>query len=476
VAPARIRGTIAAAGAGLALLALLAAGCASSSPDGAEVERVDTGNALERPTALAFRPNHPGELWVTNQGGDSITIVGGADGDAPTTVTRQDGYAEHFVARPSGIAFDRTGAYFAVSNDSTNDVRDMTFRLNPERNRHFKNNNFMGPTLFNANTYARAGQSKRYLDDWPQPGWGHDPPDDVQRHECPDRYWSTEAQACRWPREGSHLDMLHGDPRSAGIAHNFTNQFFLLDGCGSRTAKNRCRGDGHVTLVDFNRDHQEGNGFHGDGVLHRYIDAPFKRVAGTGSGIALHDGWVYYSDTGNGVLRRLRPQSGRTDVMVGSWHAGGATHGAHGPGVIDWSDVPDAPPDGDGDAPPSIDRWIAEHGDQRLIKAAGEKWIKPQETLGEYAYVRDADLEEVPGTGDVKQPVGLAIGDGRLFVGDRSDGRIHEIELDGMRVVGTHDTGLKGLSGVTYRSAEDGGALYVTDTETDGVYRLDLDD
>jgi hypothetical protein len=45
-----------------------------------------------------------------------------------------------------------------------------------------------------------------------------------------------------------------------------------------------------------------------------------------------------------------------------------------------------------------------------------------------------------------------------------------------MRVVGTHDTGLKGLSGVTYRSAEDGGALYVTDTETDGVYRLELDD
>ena len=150
---------------------------------------------LDIPTAIALRPNSYGELWVTNRGSDSITIIRNASAEA-SAETRRDAYAEHFVARPSGISFDSTGTYFAVSNDSSNEVRGMEFTANPERNVNFKNNNFMGPALFASDTYALAGQNKAYLEDWLQPGLGHDPPDDIPQDDCPDQYWSDEVEQC----------------------------------------------------------------------------------------------------------------------------------------------------------------------------------------------------------------------------------------------------------------------------------------
>ncbi len=358
----------------LAGLAAAAVGCGS---DGGEVETVASGEGFAEPTGLAFRPSAEGELWVTNHGDDSIAIVADAGGDA-TVTNRRDAYAEHFVARPDGLAFDSSGEYLAVANDSNNEVRDMHFVMNPERNRFFKNNNFMGPSLFDASTYALAGQSKGYLDDWPQPGFGHDPPDDVPRHQCPTKYWSEEAANCIWPREGSHLDMLHGSPLAAGIANLDSNLYFVLDGCGTRTATNRCRGDGHVVLVDFNRDHQEGNGFHGDGVIDRFIDAPFTREEGVPSGIVEHDGEVFYADTGGGVVRRLDPDGGEREVVVGPWHPGPASHHLQGNGPTDWADVAHGPPDGDD--PRAVEDWVQEirrHGADRgagpsLDQAAGD--------------------------------------------------------------------------------------------------------
>ena len=82
----------------------------------------------------------------------------------------------------------------------------------------FENTYFMGPALFASDTYALAGQNKTYLEDWAQPGWDHDLPDDIPEDDCPDQYWSEEVEQCLYPREGSHLDMLHGSPLSAGIA------------------------------------------------------------------------------------------------------------------------------------------------------------------------------------------------------------------------------------------------------------------
>jgi hypothetical protein len=461
---------------GALLLAVVALAACDGESDGEDasddggVVTVWEGDGLDQPTAVAVRPGAEHELWVTNAGNDSITTITDADGNADAQ-TRTDGYAEHFVAKPSGIAFDESGDQFAVANDSNNEVRDLEFRINPERNVNFKGSNFMGPTLFATETYARAGQSKAYLDDWPQPGFGHDPPDAIPQHECPPEYWSTEVGRCVWPREGSHLDMLHESPLAKGIVHDETNVFFVLDGCGSRVEVRTCNNDGHVVRYDFNRDHQEGNGFHGDGVVRRFIDVPFTPVDGVVSGMVERDGWIYYADTGAGTVRRFRPDRGDVQVLVGSWHGGPATMGRDGPGVIDWVDVPDGP--GDGDAPPVIDQWIATAGDQELIAAQGEQWIKPQETLEEYAYVTGSSVEDVTATGAIEEPAGLAASESSLFVADHATGRVHELSWDEFEPVGEIDTGSDGLSGLAY-TREGGGALYFTDVGGNRVGRVQV--
>ena len=143
---------------------VIATGCASDSTPspGEDITTVVAGQGMDVPAAIAVRPNSDGELWVTNRGSDSITIIRNASAEA-SAETRRDGYAEHFVARPSGISFNSMGIYFAVSNDSSNEVRGMEFTANPERNVNFKNNNFMGPALFASDTCALAGQNKAYL-------------------------------------------------------------------------------------------------------------------------------------------------------------------------------------------------------------------------------------------------------------------------------------------------------------------------
>jgi sugar lactone lactonase YvrE len=156
-------------------------------------------------------------------------------------------------------------------------------------------------------------------------------------------------------------------------------------------------------------------------------------------------------------------------VLVSSWHGGPPTSGQHGPGVIDWADVPGGP--GDGDAPPVIDQWIATAGNQPLIEAQAGRWIKPQETLEEYAYVVGSTVEEVVGAGDIAEPAGLAGSDSSLFVADHATGRIHELSWDGFEPVGEIDTGAAGLSGLAY-TPDDGGTLYFTDADGNRVGRV----
>lgn len=466
----RSRSTRAAIGAIPAAALLLAAGCStagsSNEPDTVRVESVAAGDIFDAPHSLTVRPG-TSELWVTNSGNDSLTVVDLAEPGSARQL--RDGYGEHFTARPSGIAFDEDGDFFAVSNNSNNEVRDIEFVLNPERNSHFKGNNFMGPTLFSAETFALAGQNKQYLDDWPQPGISHDPPDDVPRHQCPAEYWSDSTARCVWPRQGSHLDMLHGNPLSTGITHDHANAYFVLDGCGARDDTNTCRGPGHVARVDFNRDHQEGNGFHGDAVTTRYVDLPYERVDGVPSGMFLHDGWVYYSDTGAGVVRRFRPDSGRYELMVDNWNDSPAGHGEQGPGVIDWSHIENGP--GDGDDPETVAAWVERRGNHEAIAGAGDRWIRPMETLSEYSYVWEATREDVTAPDVIGRPAGLAAGDDSWFVSDHSSGRILEFAWDGTprRVFETGRSGVTGLA-----TTSDGQSLYFADSESDGIYRIDL--
>lgn len=345
----------------------------------------------------------------------------------------------------------------------------MRFRLNPERNVYFTNNNFMGPALFAADSYARAGQSKRYLQDWPQPGYGHDPFDGVARNQCPPKLWSVESRSCQWPREGSHTDMLHGNPRAMGVASDGANSFYLLDGCGRRTARNRCTfRDGHVARVDFNRDHQEGNGFHGDGIQERFIDAPFRRVEGVPSGMTVTARGVLYADTGAGVVRLLDPRSGTRTVMVRAWHGGTPTRRAVGAGTPSWEWVVKTP--GDGDTPPVYRKWVAGKGNRAAIARLGRRWIAPQETLGEYAYITRSRVRTIVPAGVVQRPSGVAADARYFWVADHATGRVLRFRWSDGALDHTTQTGLVGVGGLGLSA--DGTTLYLTVPSSNALYQL----
>ncbi|HET9867704.1 MAG TPA: hypothetical protein VFQ06_10465, partial [Nitrospira sp.] len=190
------------------------------------------------------------------------------------------------------------------------------------------------------------------------------------------------------------------------------------------------------------------------------------------SGVLVRDGWVYYSDSGAGVVRRMKLDSGSTEMLVDSWagaHQG--AHGAQGPGITQWAQVPQDY--GDGDDPEVIDKWIQHSGNAALIEAAGDSWIKPRETLSEYSYVRGATHEVVLEPDRVKKPAGLAASDTSLFVADSASGVISEYSWDGLTHIRDIQTGANGLSGLAFSSVG-GDALYFTDVSDNSVKRLTL--
>ena len=375
-----------------------------------------------------------------------------------------------FAPNLSGVAFNDRDE-LAVSPESNNEVCGIDFKMNPERNDYFKSNNFMGPTLFGASTMARVVQVKPYGADWPQPGYMHD----WEAHPCPAPLVQADGSCADVP-EGSHLDMLHESPLSMGIAYmgGNSNQFVVLDGCGSRNEPgtatgpgaagaapkhNTCVGDGHVVYYDFNTDHGHGNGFHGDGMVRRYPDVRFTRVAGVASGIAVHDdGVVYYSDTGSGQVRAFRPATGTKHLLIRSWTPipGEPTGGETGTGVAQWADLHKW-----GAGPPTEnDAVVAEWINERKIDAniatttrLGEEGgfngalIKPQELLTEYAYVIGAEQRTL--VADLERPSGLAVHGDVLYVADNATGKVHCIDREtGARrwAIETNAASLQGLA------------------------------
>lgn len=436
---------------------------------GVQITRIPLAEGiLTEPAGLAFRLDQPQELWVANQGNDSLAIVNLTDPDAPVATVRTDAYAEHFVARPTGIAFGVNDT-FAIANNSSNEVRGMNFVLNPERNLNFVGNNFMGPTLFATQTYALAGQNKQYLEDWPQPGTGHDPPNDMTLTEgCPLEYWSETALQCHWPREGSHLDMLHGSPLAMGIVHQEANVYFLLDGCGSRTESNQCRGDGHLVRYDFNHDHQEGNGYHGDGLIWRYPEVAYQLKESIPSGMVIHEGRLYFANTGAGTIESVALEGGRVETVVAGW-SGRTERNRVGPGVIDWQHLPDSP--GDGEDSEKIDEWIAAHGDPDAIAALGDAWIRPMEILSEYAYVYDVPQERFFEADWLTQPSALAADATALYVADYGSGWLAALDWQTGEVLWQQQTEFQTIAGLATSPAQPQ-TLYVADAAANALAQV----
>ena len=111
-----------------------ATGCAAALGDARTVVPFE-GVPLSQPTALAWHPTQPTELWVTDAGSDSLTVL-----DASSGATKQlgDRAPYHYMDRVSSISFDSLGQ-FATCQESVNTYEGQ---MPP--------NFFMGPTLYDS--------------------------------------------------------------------------------------------------------------------------------------------------------------------------------------------------------------------------------------------------------------------------------------------------------------------------------------
>jgi hypothetical protein len=144
--------------------------------DVVEIALADHG--LVAPRDLAFNPMRPDELWVVNNGDDSVVIVFDASTDGRTHERRKDGFALHFMAKPSSIAFGAAKTTPAVGKPGTfatcQESRNTYDETQPP-------NDFMGVTLWSSDLTIFAKKDPIGL--------------------------------------GSHLDMLHESPNCMGVAH-----------------------------------------------------------------------------------------------------------------------------------------------------------------------------------------------------------------------------------------------------------------
>ena len=122
---------------------------------------------------------------------------------------RHDPNAWHFMSLPTGIAMGDNGNFATCPG---------VFDAN-----HNGGDPFTGPSLWSADTAIYAHNSFGPL--------------------------------------GSHLDMLHVNANSQGIAHERWNRYWVVDGF---------RGD--IVMNDFRTDHGPGNDYHGNAIIRRYAD------------------------------------------------------------------------------------------------------------------------------------------------------------------------------------------------------------
>ncbi len=212
---------------------------------------------LKRPRDLAFNPLRPDELWITNDSDNSVVIVHNASTDGRNAERRRDAAADHFLHRPTSIAFGADGTTFgsvgtfATCGESRNE------------NGVEGGEDFMGPVLWTSDLAIFAKKNPAGL--------------------------------------GSHLDMLHNSPLCMGIAHESGNAYWTLSGKSNA-----------IVRYDFGKDHDIGLDDHSDGASLEYVRGEIKFLLGVPSHLAYRaaDSMLYIADSGNGRVAKLDTKSG----------------------------------------------------------------------------------------------------------------------------------------------------------------------
>jgi len=229
----------------------------------------DDDEDLLTPRDLAWHPDPArNEIWVINKdvsqtGGSTVRFFNPGEPNQ-THLWQRDPNAGHFMSLPTAIAMGDNGN-FATSPgifDANQNGGDP----------------FTGPTLWSAipSIYAFPGQGPL----------------------------------------GSHLDMLHVNPQSQGIAHDRWNRYWVVDGF-----------NGDVVMNDFRTDHGPGNTWHGDAVIRRYGGVTIQRDPNdhipSHCELDKRTGWLYVVDHGNQRVLRLDTRSGSVSgpATFGPWES-----------------------------------------------------------------------------------------------------------------------------------------------------------
>jgi hypothetical protein len=214
------------------------------------------GQDLLVPRDLDFHPDPDrNELWVVNKdvastGGSTVRFFGPGE-PGMDWLWQRDPNAWHFMNLTTGIAFGDNGNFATC------------------------------PGIFDANQNGGTPFTGPSL-------WDADP--------------AVYAQPLFGPL-GSHIDMLHVNPESQGIAHDHWNRYWVVDGH-----------IGDITMNDFRNDHGPGNSWHGDAIIRRYAD--FTITKDPGNHIVSHTildkntGWLYVVDHGGQRVLRMDINTG----------------------------------------------------------------------------------------------------------------------------------------------------------------------
>jgi hypothetical protein len=185
---------------------------------------------------------------------------------------------------------------------------------------------------------------------------------------------------------GSHLDMLHGSPYSMGIAYE-------------RVADNPHDNafwvfdgyHGYPVRYDFQAPHYPGGHDHSDGLVHRYTEVELTKHDHLPSHMIVDQqtGWLYINDTGANRVLRLDVNSGQFAETL-----------------------------------PLINEPLTEH------------------------WRMDGVIWEVFFEDDLVDPTGIALNDGRLFIGNHGTDEIVAIDIEtGVELARIDvDAGVRGLT------------------------------
>jgi len=229
----------------------------------AVVEILGPASGLKAPRDLAFNPLRPDELWVVNDGDNSVVIVHDASTDSRRAERRRDSAADHFLHRPTSIAFGADATTFgSVGTFGTcGESRNENGIEGAE--------DFMGPALWTSDLAVFAKKDPIGL--------------------------------------GSHLDMLHNSPLCMGIAHESANVYWTFSGKTNA-----------IVRYDFALDHDVGLDDHSDGGSLEYVRGEVKYAPGIPSHLLYRaaDAMLFIADTGNGRVAKLDTKSGTRGVRL----------------------------------------------------------------------------------------------------------------------------------------------------------------